>query len=592
MKLRRIYSSDSKFNTVILNPQFNVVLGELTNVNDLSHDSHNLGKSTLISLIDFLLLKDIPKGHFLKSKVFENHVFYLEIKCNSGKYVTIKRATTNNTKISIKIHDQDDLDCRKCIDWDYEELSLGSKNNETNPKFILNRLLGFDILKGEEYRRTSGYFLRTQEDYNDVFKLQKYKGKDVDWKPILFELLGFFSEHMINKYNIEYEIATKEQLIEKVKAEFKVDAGERDRINGLIEIAQSERDTIIDWLDQFDFYQKEVGLNKEVIEEIEKKISKLNTERYNLSFEIQQINESLEVKVDYDLKETLEIYRQVEIYFPEQLVRSYEELLAFNKKVTNERLKYLEKTKIEKASKLDEIDGELKKLNEKRTKLLSVLKGSNTFDKYNSYRSDLIEVEREIERHLSELDSIDNVKGIQKDINELKEKLKNESEKLSQQIDDSTTIYRNIRKDFHSFVYEILDNNAMISIGTNTNGNIDFSAEFYSVENEKTAQSMGHTYRKLLCACFDLAVIKNYMNSSFYRFIYHDGCLESLDPRKQKKYLDLVRRIAKENNIQYVLTCLSSDVPNEEKYLIKESEIAVRLSDKEDNSGRLFGFSF
>jgi uncharacterized protein YydD (DUF2326 family) len=592
MKLRRIYSSDSRFNTVTFNPQFNVVLGELTNVNDLSHDSHNLGKSTLIYLIDFLLLKDIPKGHFLKSKIFENHVFYLEIMCNSGKYVTIKRASKNCTKISIKIHNQDDLDCRRVVDWDYEELSLGSNKEETNPKSILNRLLGFDVLKDEEYRRTSGYFLRTQDDYNDVFRLQKYRGKDVDWKPVLFELLGFCSEHMINKYIIEYEIATKEQLIESVKAEFKVDSGERDRINGLIEIAQSERNTIIDWLDQFDFYQKEVGLNKEVIEEIEKKVSKLNTERYNLYFEIQQINESLEVKVDYDLKDTLEIYRQVEIYFPEQLVRSYEELLDFNKKVTNERLKYLEKTKIEKASKLEEIDDELKKHNEKRTQLLSVLRGSNTFEKYNSYRSDLIKVEREIERYLSELDSIDNVKGIQKDINELKEKLKNESEKLNQQIEDSTAIYRNIRKDFHSFVYEILNNNAVISIGTNTNGNIDFSAEFYSYENEMTAQSMGHTYKKLLCACFDLAVIKNYMNFSFYRFIYHDGCLESLDPRKQKKYLDLIRRIAKDSNIQYILTCLSSDVPNEEKYLVKESEISVNLSDKEDNSGRLFGFSF
>ena len=47
-----------------------------------------------------------------------------------------------------------------------------------------------------------------------------------------------------------------------------------------------------------------------------------------------------------------------------------------------------------------------------------------------------------------------------------------------------------------------------------------------------------------------------------------------------------------ENNIQYILTCLSSDVPEGEQYAIKETEIAVTLSDEEDNSGRLFGFEF
>jgi len=68
--------------------------------------------------------------------------------------------------------------------------------------------------------------------------------------------------------------------------------------------------------------------------------------------------------------------------------------------------------------------------------------------------------------------------------------------------------------------------------------------------------------------------------------------LEALDPRKQKKYLDLVRRIAEEYNIQYILTCLSSDVPNEEEYEIKSAEVAVELSDQADDTGRLFGFSF
>lgn len=239
MKLSKLYSSDAKFKMVKFNPEFNVVLGEVTNESNLSQDAHNLGKSTLIALIDFMLLKELKKGHFLKKSIFSDYVFYLEILLNSGKYVTIKRAVAKNTKISILLHEES-LDARECINWDYEDMPL-TGTDENNPKIVLNRLLNFDILPNQEYRKTTGYFLRTQDDYKDIFKLQKHQGKDVDWKPILFELLGFSSEHMVNKYNIETEISIKEQLIDKVKDEFKVDAGERDKINGLIDIANEKK---------------------------------------------------------------------------------------------------------------------------------------------------------------------------------------------------------------------------------------------------------------------------------------------------------------------------------------------------------------
>lgn len=365
MKLSKLYSSDAKFKMVKFNPEFNVVLGEVTNESNLSQDAHNLGKSTLIALIDFMLLKELKKGHFLKKSIFSDYVFYLEILLNSGKYVTIKRAVAKNTKISILLHEES-LDARECINWDYEDMPL-TGTDENNPKIVLNRLLNFDILPNQEYRKTTGYFLRTQDDYKDIFKLQKHQGKDVDWKPILFELLGFSSEHMVNKYNIETEISIKEQLIDKVKDEFKVDAGERDKINGLIDIANEKKKETETWLDKFDFYQKEVGLNREAIEIVETSIAKLNTERYNLQFELQQIEESLKVKVNYNLEEVLSIYKEVGILFPDQLVKEYEELIEFNQKVSEERMKYLAIAKKSKTERLLQLDKELSSQNEKRT---------------------------------------------------------------------------------------------------------------------------------------------------------------------------------------------------------------------------------
>ena len=590
MKLSKLYSNDPRFKKVVFGDKFNIVLGEITDSNNLTNDSHNIGKSTMITLINFMLIKELNKRSFLKNDSFKNHVFYLEIILNSGEYVTIKRAVNNNTKISLAKYS--DLLDESSIRWDYEDLSLNSKDDDKNPKRILNKWLAFDVLKGEEYRRTSGYFLRTQDDYRDVFKLEKYKGADANWKPILFELLGFNGEHMLNKYIIETEIANKEKLIENIKDECQIDTGKLDKLKGLIEIAEEKRDEILIWLDGFDFYKKESSLNKEVIEEVENNISKLNTIRYNLEFELQQIEESLKVDVEFNVEDTVEIYKEVGIYFPEQLVKEYEELLEFNRKLSVERKKYLRDAKKEKIDRLELVEKELMENNERRKQLLKGLKQTDTFDKYNSYRDDLIVVEREIERYKTEINSIDNVKNIQDEIRKLKNKLNMESEKLSVQIAESTEIYKSIRKDFHDYVQEILGHEAIMSLDINSNGNIDFKVSFINMENEETAQANGHTYKKILCACFDLAVVKNYMSKSFYRFIYHDGCLESLDPRKQIKYLSLVRRISRQYNVQYILTCLSSELPQAEEYQVKDQEIAVKLSDDIDDTGRLFGFEF
>ena len=67
------------------NDGLNVVLGKVCQRDDIQKDSHNLGKSTLIDLLDFMLLKELSKDHYFKkyNALFENHIFYLEIIHNS-----------------------------------------------------------------------------------------------------------------------------------------------------------------------------------------------------------------------------------------------------------------------------------------------------------------------------------------------------------------------------------------------------------------------------------------------------------------------------------------------------------------------------
>ena len=60
-----------------------------------------------------------------------------------------------------------------------------------------------------------------------------------------------------------------------------------------------------------------------------------------LEMQIKDLEESIENEVTFDLKSTLKIFKEVNIYFSEQLTKSYEELIEFNKAITTDRNKYV-----------------------------------------------------------------------------------------------------------------------------------------------------------------------------------------------------------------------------------------------------------
>jgi len=126
-------------------------------------------------------------------------------------------------------------------------------------------------------------------------------------------------------------------------------------------------------------------------------------------------------------------------------------------------------------------------------------------------------------------------------------------------------------------------------------GNVEFEANIQNpVDLEVTAEDSGMTYRKLLCMAFDISLLVYYSKQSFYRFVYHDGALEALDDRKKVKFLNVVRKICIDNNLQYILTMIDSDLPKDEhNKIIKfpDNEVCLRLHDR-DESGKLFKKSF
>jgi len=588
MKISKIYAN-KQFKNIEFNKDFNVIIGRIFDKLETKKDTHNLGKTALISVIDFLLLKGFDRTkHFLGKGVFRGQIFFAELLLNNGNYLIIKRGVDNPSKISFKLNDFKPDGFRQDFDWDEKDLPFDKAGER------LNEYLGFDVLENWQYRKLVTYFLRTQQDFLDVFKLNKFQGKDKDWKPMMFDMLGFDGDVVWQKADLEEQQGELKQQIDTLQKEAQIDTKEKDRIQGILDIKRDEKQKIEEQTDRFNFFEKDKNINQELVENIDAKIQTLNTQRYSIDYEVNKINHSLSLGVNsINLNELIRIYKEVEIYFPDNLMRNYQQLLNFNESITQERNKFLKENLQQLKEEQQSVNNELRVLENRKEEMLSYLTEKDSYAKFKEIQKQLANIVAEIMRLEDKLKAIDIVGKKEDELKKIKDAIEDKAREIRNLIDEQK--HTEIRKTFNSIIRAVLNVPAIISITQNKEGNVEFHADYQNPKDlEITAESSGTTYKKLLCMVFDLSILIHYSKNSFFRFVYHDGALEGLDKRKKNNLLQQVRKICREYNIQYIFTLIDSDLPRDENDQIidfSNNEICLSLHDKDD-SGRLFEISF
>ena len=579
MKISKIYANKSFKNVSFNETGLNVIIGKISDRENTDLDSHNIGKSLLLEVIDFLLLKKVSnkdKYFLTKYQIFEECVFFAEIKLNSGQYLIVRRATATNTKISFKINDFKLEDFITDFEsWDEENIAID------NARKLLNTYINYDILPGWTYRKVINYFMRYQNDYIDVFKLSKFQGVHKDWKPMVFDLLGFDGKLIDEKLSLEEEFEEQKALLKTLETENKVSSEDEDKVVGLIEIKQNEFDTLSDEVDKFNFYEKDNAEKEKLINDIESQIKYANTEHYNIKYEINKIENSLTTDIDLiNIDDINELYKEVEIFFPDALLEEYEKVVNFNKEITSERNQYLSENLATLKQELIEVETQLKKLENEKSVIFTDITEKTTYDKFKKYQKELAKAEADIIILQNKLTSINKMSSIQEKINRLDADIKLKVAELKKEILKQN--HKHIRKLFNEFTMKVLNTPAILSVKPNKSNNIEFEAEYQNQEELITTDlARGNTYKKILCAAFDTALLQFYSQNSFYKFVYHDGVLDSLDIRKKEKYIEYVREMANQNNIQYILTVIESETYDlRSEYKFTEDEVRLLLSDE------------
>ena len=589
MKLNKIYTNlPQYFKQICFNQGLNVIIGKITKPEDKDTDSHNLGKSLLIDVIDYCLLKQIRENHFTKKlpKNLKYLEFYLEIILNKNTYLTIKRSIEKSSKICFKESKSNYQNFTNIQDneWDHFELPL------QKAKQFLDGKLNLTDIEPFSYRAGVSYFLRTQKDYLNVFQIDKFKqGQHSEWKPYIGRILGFSDRIIKDKYDLDKKIEQEANHLTSLKAELNEPNESIDKLRARIE-AESQRINILESkVDAFDFKEKDLNISTEEIQNIESKISFVNNEVYNLNSDLNEISKSLDRNILFKIKDVEKVFREIKLSFKESTLKKYKDLENFNRLLTKDRKKRLEEEGIRIKKELGKREEELSELNKKRVSKLSIIREKDTFKKYKKMQSELVDAKSNLgklnricEKLIKKSEALDAYK---QERDEKKKIIKNE-------VDRSNDTLIKIRKFFRELTNEVLNTVALLYVKMNKEDNIEFFTEYTKDKQpiSPTAEGEGTSYQKFLCNFFDLAVLRFYKDRNFYHFTYHDGILEGLDDRKKLSLINILRKYTQEYNIQYILTVIESDLPrneNNEKFNFSEKEVIRKLTDEGD-IGRLF----
>lgn len=578
IKLSKIYSNNKAiFPEIKFRDGLNIIFGSVTKELE-NNSSHSLGKTLLIDLIDYCLLKEIRNDSFLNKNQFNDFIFYLELKISPASFVTVERIV--NGKISIAENTESkDYFADDDASWIIRHSSIKSAkqelNNLINPKFLEDH--------GFNYRTGLRYCFRKQTQYEDTFKVNSSREADINWKPYLAGILGITPEIVRKKYDSNKKVENIKNAVKEIKEL------PEDSTQGLeAEIAQIENTTsrMKRELDKFDFTRSDEIVSKELAEEVNQKIVDLNKILYTVDHRLIAINNSLSMKFDFDLDKVIELFKDVNIYFPEELLHSYDELIKLNTEMSSGRRERLKKLKISLHKEKDEIFKNLSAYREKQQRLTTILLEKDTFEKYKQLQTRLSIQESRLAVLKERLHTLDTVSQLEDKLS----KAEIEQKEAAKQLEKETRIANNkkLKKAvsiFSNLVDDVLSMSAFFYSSTNKAGNLDFAIKL----EDQTSLHDGFSYTRILSAIFDITLLLLYKNEDFYKFVYHDGLLESLDDRVKLKLIDTWRKASEKYGLQFIISVLDSDLPivdNEKRYFRTE-EIIRELHDRGD-SGRLF----
>jgi len=570
MLLKKVYSNQARFRTVEFNTTgLSFVVAKQKNPcsSEQGKTYNGVGKSLLVRIIHFCLGAS-AKDYKIFCEKLPEWEFFVDYEIDNKKY-TAKRATNDPKKIVLN----------------NEVISVKKFNEKMKSLF-------FDIpenISFLSFRSLIPFFIRPTK--NSYVAYNKPGKTGSDYQALLYNafLLGLDVVLTQKKHDIKKE----QDRVKGLEKNFKKDSLLRDFFTGNKDVALTLVDLeeriqrLDDNLSNFKVAEDYNDVQLEA-DEIENELFALNNSIILMQNNIENIIKSLQFSPDIDKENIKNIYSESKIHFPDDIIKTLDELeLFYEKLISNRKRRLLEQQnnlKLEQQNKKRDVEVLQKKL-DKLMQYLGEHQALDLFVNLSNQNSEL-KAKRDNLRKYQELQSEYKTKErqLEKDFIELTEV----TEKYLTEIEPDTVVLRNYFRSLAKIFYP--DSVAGLTIECNDGENqLRFNIE------AKIESDASDGINNVKIFCYDLTILFKGFNHNI-DFVFHDSRLfDGTDERQKTDMFKTVYERFAQSNKQYIATVNQNQLEEIKKHIKSEEfekiitqNTVLTLTDESD-SEKLLG---
>lgn len=529
-----------------------------TSIKDKTSSGNDVGKTTLLKLIDFCLCgegKNIYRDkefgetkdgiYTIKDFLIKNKVLITLILTNSlyddnSNNIIIKRNFLSNKEKVYTINDQ--------------EVSCNSKNDEFNAGLLLNKLIFNYNSKKPSFRQIISKNIRYEKvRLENIVKILHSTTKSTEYEALYLFWFGI-------SYNLSQkkeELKSQRDLELKLQARLEIDGSQAFLEQKLYlknkEIEEKEK--LKDNLNINENYKED--LNK--LDDIKRNINSLNTNISSLNMRknliIESKNELENNKVNIDIEYIKYIYEEVKKFIP-NMHKSFDDTINFHNSMIINKINFI-------TEELPILEIEIEKLNSKLDELLkkekyysNILSKSSTIDELGS-------IVKELNSLYEEKGVLDSKLSMWKEsclkVSEINEELKNIEEKndsYSNLISKKITEFNNI---FSETSYKLYGEKLLLTLEEKEDKSKVKNYTINIIPYENKPSGSGRKITQI--EAFDLSYIQ-FADMNDIKCL-HFVLLDEMEKVHNNQINNLVLDVLKNINCQYIVSVLKDKLPIE-----------------------------
>ncbi|HZK94728.1 MAG TPA: DUF2326 domain-containing protein [Prolixibacteraceae bacterium] len=556
--LIRLYSDSNLIvQNVDFEPGINIIYGRYSG-NKEAKGINGIGKSSLVRLINYMLLSDTAEKEFNKPKYNflrdENHSLTLEFEAHGKKYFINRFFSENNTVFfGYSPNSLDEYEKTELIDV-LSGLLFPVTNNEV-------------YVEGNKFRTLMQFFIKDDlqnKSRKDPTNFFSFNPNVVDKAIYNFYLLGIPTKHLINFNEVSKEYAQYKGALKTNEDKLKADTGKsvEEYRSEKLKLEANVR-VLKDRLKKYEFNDSHKDIEKKLTDVI-LKINDKSQEYHAVSQKLKNVRDSYQINQDIDTQQIQKIYNEVLANFGSAIKKSLDEIKQFKSEILENRNKFLVIKENELEVSIDAIFKELSKLEEERTLLLKELHEKGALDRLESTYEELIKEQSLVERQNQILILVDEYNQILSDQEIVISEVRRD---ISLDIQNAQSSLNELRELFNEILSSALFLNEEDSSGyfdisqtRNSKNNLPFKIDV----NIPKSGSLGQEDLKTIA--YDILIFLNAImkDRSVPDFLIHDGVFGNMSHKTMVNYLNYIYKkhlkLFEIKNFQYIVTFSEDEI--------------------------------